>query len=101
MSRAASPGCLYMFRGDCGEQAYYIRGYAFTRFDMSFKKKFTTGGRTQVTLQYDLLNAFDNINFNPNFNPGGTWQVTSAYTDSNGTFDPGGRVGQLVLRVNW
>jgi len=27
--------------------------------------------------------------------------VTSAYTDVNTTFDPGGRVGQLVWRFDW
>jgi hypothetical protein len=28
-------------------------------------------------------------------------QVTSAYTDINNTFDPGGRIGQLSFRINW
>ena len=50
--------------------------------------------------------SFDNINFNHavNFNPGtslDTFRVTSAYTDANTTFDPGGRIGQLVWRINW
>jgi hypothetical protein len=51
-----------------------------------------------------VLNVFDNINFNHNATPGGgtgTFQVTSAYTDIYTTFDPGGRIGQLVLRFNW
>jgi len=29
------------------------------------------------------------------------FQVTSAYTDINTTFDPGGRIGQVVWRINW
>jgi hypothetical protein len=54
--------------------------------------------------------VFDTINFNhggtttnvlnPN-NGQNTFRVTSAYTDINTTFDPGGRVGQLVWRINW
>jgi len=51
-----------------------------------------------------VLNAFDSINFNPAFNPGSgasVFQVTSAYSDSSNTFDPGGRLGQIVWRLNW
>ena len=50
---------------------------------------------------------FDNINFNHSVEPQhqptstDTFRVTSAYTDINTTFDPGGRIGQLVWRVNW
>jgi len=98
---AGGPSCFYLYRGDCGEQQYFIRGFAFARYDMTIKKRFEVGKKVYFTVQYDLLNAFDSINFNPNFDPGGSWQVTSAYTDANGTFDPGGRVGQIVFRVNW
>ena len=64
----------------------------------------------------EVLNVFDNINFNhggptvtrlgqtgtldPD-NGEDTFRVTSAYTDINTTFDPGGRIGQLVWRINW
>ena len=30
-----------------------------------------------------------------------TFRVTTAFTDINTTFDPGGRIGQIVWRVNW
>jgi hypothetical protein len=55
----------------------------------------------------DVLNVFDNINFDPVANPGtggtsGTiFQATTAYRDLSNTFDPGGRLGQLVFRLNW
>jgi hypothetical protein len=55
-------------------------------------------------LRLDVLNLFDNINFNPLANPGeqaNIFQVTSAYTDSSNTYDPGGRLGQLMFRLNW
>ena len=47
-----------------------------------------------------MLNVFDNINFNPVANPGTgatIFQVTSAYTDASNTYDPGGRLGQLMF----
>ena len=52
----------------------------------------------------DVLNLFDNVNFNPVGNPGGgatIFQVTSAYRDIGNNFDPGGRLGQLSFRFNW
>ena len=73
----------------------------FSRFDMTMKKKFDLTKRTTFSIQFDVLNVFDNVNFNHNFNPGGSWQVQSAYTDPNGTYDPGGRLGQVVFRFNW
>lgn len=50
---------------------------------------------------------FDNINFNPTVPQNATqfaaaaFQATSAYRDPDNTFDPGGRLGQLVFRLNW
>jgi hypothetical protein len=53
------------------------------------------------------LNVFDNVNFTPlalpatNRSASTIFQVTEGYTDASNTFDPGGRLGQLVLRVSW
>ena len=102
---ASFPGCVQVFPGDCGEpHNLYVRSPIFTRFDFSLKKRFPFGRGASFDLQLDLLNAFDNVNFNSQFNPGGdatAFQVTSGYTDINTTFDPGGRIGQIVWRVNW
>ena len=71
---------------------------------MSFKKTIPLKGRVNAVVQFDLLNAFNAINFNPVLNPGTgetIFQVTSAYQDTNNTFDPGGRLGQIVWRINW
>ena len=101
LAPAGGPGCFYLFVGDCGEQEHYFKLPLFSRFDMTLKKKFALGSRKSLSFQVDILNVFDNINFNHSFNPGGSWQVTSAYTDPNGTYDPGGRIGQLVWRIDW
>jgi hypothetical protein len=40
----------------------------------------------------------------PTANPGSgatIFQVGSAYQDTSNTFDPGGRLGQIVWRINW
>jgi hypothetical protein len=55
-------------------------------------------------LRLDVLNVFDNINFNPVANPGSgatIFQTGSAYTDASNTYDPGGRLGQIMVRFNW
>jgi hypothetical protein len=55
-------------------------------------------------LRFDVLNVFDNVNFTPTSNPGTAatiFEVTAGYTDLSNTFDPGGRLGQLVFRLNW
>jgi len=57
-----------------------------------------------MEVMLEVFNAFNNVNFNHQLNPGagsGIFQVTSAYTDINTTFDPGGRIGQIHWRINW
>ena len=104
---ASAPGCVAVYQSDCGTpHNIYVRGPIFTRFDFSFRKRFPFGRRASFDLQLDLLNALDNVNFNPTFDvtPAANttaFQITSGYTDINTTFDPGGRIGQIVWRLNW
>ena len=67
-------------------------------------KKFQLKGRTNFELRVDVMNLFDNITFTPVTQTGAGAtinQVTAAYTHMNQTWDPGGRLGQIVLRLNW
>jgi len=64
--------------------------------------------RFNFELRAEFLNAFNNINFfnptgNANINPTQATfgQITTAYTDSSNTNDPGGRIGQIVARFNF
>jgi hypothetical protein len=90
---------------DCGTpEQLWVRGPLFSRWDFKIKKRFPLVGRATFDFDIELLNVFDNVNFNPAFNPGSgntIFQVTSGYTDINTTFDPGGRIGQLIWRLNW
>jgi hypothetical protein len=112
---AGGQGCTPLWRGDCGATDVLLNGPLFSRWDMRIKKRFNLVGRSNVELMAEVLNVFDNINFlhagtaisgvnahniNPN-NGQDTFRVTAAYTDINTTFDPGGRIGQIVWRVNW
>lgn len=101
---ANGPSCIQLKAGDCAPLHNYVFSPIFTRFDMSLAKKFPLRGRTTIEVRLDVMNVFDNVNFNAVANPGTAatiFQVTSGYTDPSNTFDPGGRLGQLVLRVNW
>ena len=103
---ASTPGCIAIYRGDCGAEDINLNGPLFTRVDLTIKKQFRIVGRVTGEISFDVYNAFDNINFNHSVanNPNtstDTFRVTSAYTDINTTFDPGGRIGQLMWRVTW
>jgi len=99
------PGCVAIQTGECGDpKRIFVRAPAFTRIDMTLRKRFPWGGTRSFDVQIDALNVFDAINFTPVFNPGNgatIFQVTSAYTDLSNSYDPGGRLGQIVFRVNW
>ena len=96
--------CIAIYRYDCNTPDIKLNGPLFSRWDMRIKKRFPIHGRVNVEFMAEMLNVFDTINFNHSVNVNGgqdTFRVTSAYTDINTTFDPGGRIGQLVWRVNW
>jgi hypothetical protein len=101
---ANSATCLEIRDGDCAPRTVLLRAPWFSRFDIGVTKKFPFKGRTNFEVRLDILNVFDNINFNPVGNPGDDadiFEVTSAYTDASNTYDPGGRLGQLMFRFNW
>jgi hypothetical protein len=104
LAPANGPDCITINRGDCGARDIFVTAPAYTRFDFSMKKAIRTGGRTNLVVEFDVLNLFNAINFNPVISTSTTaddYRVTSSYSDVNGTFDPGSRVGQLVLRFNF
>lgn len=108
LAPANSPSCLQVFNGQCAPQNHYVTGPKFTRFDLSLKKQIRVTEKTNFELRAEFLNAFNNINFftptaNANITPSNLqfMQVTTAYTDSSNTNDPGGRLVQLVARFNF
>ena len=109
---ASAGSCIEVYNGQCGGTSLILYGPHFTRFDISAVKKTKIGERVNVELRGELLNAFNNINFlvgSPNsdtnsvtnFSNAAFGQVTQAYNDQSTTYDPGGRLIQFVLRINF
>jgi hypothetical protein len=108
LAPANGPNCIQVYSGQCAPQSVIVTGPKFTRFDLSLVKRVKVNERFNFELRAEFLNAFNNINF---FNPTGNafinptqatfGQVTTAYTDSSNTNDPGGRIGQIVARFNF
>jgi hypothetical protein len=99
-----SETCIEIKNGDCAPRTLLIRAPYFVRFDVGWTKRIPLHGRTNLEVRFDLLNLLDNINFNPAANPGDDediFRATSAYQDSSNTYDPGGRLGQIMIRINW
>jgi hypothetical protein len=101
---ANSGGCIQVVAGDCAPYTLYVRGPRFQRFDLSMVKRIRFTETKNLELRGEFLNAFNNINFFGTTcasNSSSCGLVTSAYTDSTNTQDPGGRLIQLVLRINF
>jgi hypothetical protein len=81
----------------------YVYGFWQRHVDVSLIK--VTHIKETVTLEFraQALNVFNLTNFFATFgNTGSTFgTVTSAYTDVSGTYDPGGRILEAVMRVNF
>jgi hypothetical protein len=89
-----------------------LYGPKFVRFDISAVKKVRVTERVNFELRGEFLNAFNNINFlvgsaandtntATNFSAAAFGQMTNAYQDTSTTNDPGGRLVQLVFRINF
>jgi Carboxypeptidase regulatory-like domain/TonB dependent receptor len=106
---ANSVGCIQMRSGDCAPRTLLVRQPFFTRFDIGLTKRFPIKNQVNFELRFDVLNVFDNVNFlphstNANNSPGAganIFTTDQAYRDFNNQFDPGGRLGQIMFRLNW
>jgi hypothetical protein len=99
-----SAGCIQVYTSQCAGNTLYIRGPRFQRFDMSMVKRIRFTETKNLELRGEFLNVFNNINFYgttcASTSPS-CGVITSNYTDSSNTLDPGGRLIQLVLRINF
>jgi hypothetical protein len=104
--------CAQGIIGQCGYNNLILKGPSFFRFDLSLAKKIKFTERMNLEMRAEALNAFNNINWlvgsagNDVNVPGGLGtgtfaRYTAAYQDISTTNDPGGRLVQLVLRLNF
>lgn len=109
---ANSASCIEVYAGQCGFPTIFLYGPRFVRFDMNLTKKTKITERVNMEFRADFLNTFNNINFlvqspnNASSTIGGLGndtfgQVTQAYRDVSTTNDPGGRIIQFALRLNF
>ncbi|MBO0719468.1 MAG: TonB-dependent receptor [Blastocatellia bacterium] len=99
------------FNGQAGFSHVVLYGPSFARFDMSAVKKFRITERVNFELRAELLDAFNNINFivgnagndvnTVTVSSTAFGQLTQAYRDTSTTNDPGGRLIQIVGRINF
>lgn len=104
--------CQQGFPGGCGFNNVVLKGPAFFRYDLSIAKKIRFTERVNLEMRAEALNAFNNINWLVGsaaadvnviggLNSGLFARYTAAYQDISTTNDPGGRLVQLVLRLNF
>jgi hypothetical protein len=98
------PGCIQVVAGDCAPRNLILRAPWFARLDIGVSKRFSLKGSSSIEVAMEVLNVMDNINFTPVAAPGTGETIFSTrgiYQDPNNTYDPGGRLGQLMFRINW
>jgi hypothetical protein len=112
--------CIQAFTGQCGFTQVIVHGPRFTRADIGIEKKIKFSETKNLELRFEFLNAFNNIDFRlgsynsdtvnigaagiPTFTSSSFGQLQgsdTAYRDVSTTNDPGGRVGQVVIRFNF
>jgi hypothetical protein len=72
-------------------------------FDLSLIKKTKIHERGEIEFRAQALNVLNMVNFNAGSgNTSSSFgQITSAYRDISGTVDPGGRMLEFVLKINF
>lgn len=103
---ASGPDCLQLFSGDCAPRDNTMVAPPFSRFDISARKSIQVRGKSTLSIQIDVLNVFNAINFNPVGLPANPatatgYRVATSYQDVNDTADSGARTGQIVIRFHW
>jgi hypothetical protein len=109
---ANSGGCIQATAGQCGFGRLVLHGPPLTRFDISLVKKTKISEAVNFEMRAEFLNAFNNINFKigsqtaadtavTNFSGATFGQTAVAYQDLSTTNDVGGRMIQIVVRLNF
>ena len=105
--------CVATYGGQCGVNRLVVYGPHFFKLDASLSKKTRIGERLNFELRATFLDALNHPNFRVTSWTGDTAAPAiggntfgqlgngAAYQDTSTTNDPGGRVIDLMLRINW
>jgi hypothetical protein len=108
----SSNGCVQSYVGQCGFRNLILYGPSFFRTDLALAKRTALSETTNLEFRAEFLNAFNNVNFRvgdanteisnvTNFSSASFGTTADAYRDLSTTNDPGGRMVQFVLRLNF
>ena len=84
-----------------------VTGPTFQNYDVSIAKRVPVVGRTNVEFRFEMLNAFNNVNFIPSGQVGSTnpnkglGSTLNNYEVTQLTGNNQARVIQFVTRFNW
>lgn len=113
LAPAGYGNCIQRFAGECGFTNLIVYGPDFFMFDLSVSKKFYMGERRNIELRATMLDALNKPPFRVGgfgadviaVGVGGTTfgqlSAGSAYQDLSTTNNPGGRIIDLILRINF
>ena len=112
--------CIQRYSGECGFNNLILYGPSFFKFDVTVSKKFLIDEKRNIELRATFLDALNMPNFRIGgwntdvITPGvnnlylgvggatfGQFPSGSAYQDISTTNDPGGRLIDLMLRINF
>ena len=98
------PNSKYIGPAAVGQTGYrgFITLPVWRFYNFSMIKQTQITERVNFELRAQCLNCFNLTNFQPNNNIGSAFgQTTAAYRDTSGTVDPGGRILEFALRLNF
>ncbi len=113
LAPATYGGCIQRYAGECGFNNLIVYGPGFFKFDLTVAKKIKFDEKRNIELRATALDLLNH----PNFRVGG-WAADvataglggsafaqlgngSAYQDLSTTNDPGGRLIDLMIRINF
>lgn len=105
--------CQQRFAGDCGYRRFILYGPNFFKLDATVIKRIPLGERRNVELRASVYDVLNRTNWRIGGWTANVAQITgftgtfgqlttgSSYQDPFGSNDPGGRIIDLMLRLNW
>ncbi len=113
LAPAGFGNCQQRTAGGCGFRKLVIYGPNFFKIDSSIGKRFSIGERRSVEFRMTMFDVLNHTNWRLGGWTGNVNNITAftgtfgqmlngwAYQDPNGSNDPGGRITDFLLRINF
>ena len=110
---AGFANCQYRTSGQCGLRKFVLFGPNFFKLDSSIGKRFAIGEKRNVEFRMTAFDVLNHTNWRLGGWTGNVNNITAftgqfgqmlsgwAYQDPNGSNDPGGRILDFMLRINF